>query len=184
MEKNPFWQNVQGPFPTWKAPQGVKADGGGNVRGQGLVGRMLIHRAVFNRNKDEIVRLVDAGEDINEVEGAGNTPLHNAAWAGWLEGVELLLGLGAKVDASNNAGDRPWHWATNMGHAEVAELLIKNGASKQQGKVLVQEHVPKVKDFFSKPCWAHHPKPYADFVEFRKKEHAALEEERKRAVRV
>jgi ankyrin repeat protein len=73
----------------------------------------------------EIVRLVDAGEDINEVEGAGNTPLHNAAWAGWLEGVELLLGLGAKVDASNNAGDRPWHWATNMGHAEVAELLIK-----------------------------------------------------------
>lgn len=52
MEKSPFWQNVQGPFPTWKGPKGVKPDGGGNVRGQGLVGRMLIHRAVFNRSKD------------------------------------------------------------------------------------------------------------------------------------
>ncbi len=40
---------------------------------------------------------MDQGEDVNEVEGAGNTPLHNAAWAGWLEGCELLLGLGAKV---------------------------------------------------------------------------------------
>jgi hypothetical protein len=33
--------------------------------------------------------------------------------------------------------------------------------------VLVQEHVPKVRDFFAKDCWAHHPKPYADYVEFK-----------------
>ena len=39
-----------------------------------------------------------------EVEAAGNTPLHNAAYEGWQEGVELLLSLGAKVNASNNAG--------------------------------------------------------------------------------
>jgi hypothetical protein len=44
-----------------------------------------------------IVRLVDEGEDPNEVEGAGCTPLHNAAFEGWAEGCELLLGLGAKV---------------------------------------------------------------------------------------
>jgi ankyrin repeat protein len=40
---------------------------------------------------------VDAGADINEVEAAGNTPLHSAAFEGWAEGVELLLQLGAKV---------------------------------------------------------------------------------------
>jgi len=56
-----------------------------------------------------IQKAVEQGHDVNEVEGAGNTPLHNAAWAGWLEGVELLLDLGAKADASNNAGDRPYH---------------------------------------------------------------------------
>lgn len=70
-----------------------------------------------------VVALVDAGENVNEVEGAGNTPLHNAAYEGWEEGVELLLSLGAKVNASNNAGDRPWHWARNMGHTKVMDLL-------------------------------------------------------------
>ncbi len=70
-----------------------------------------------------IVKAVDNGEDVNEVEGAGNTALHNAAYEGWLEGAELLLSLGAKIDASNNAGDRPWHWARNMGHDNMMELL-------------------------------------------------------------
>jgi len=56
----------------------------------------------------DIVQLVDAGADVNEVEAAGNTPLHSAAFEGWLEGAQLLLQLGAKVNASNNAGDTPW----------------------------------------------------------------------------
>ena len=63
-------------------------------------------------------------------------------------------------------------------------MCAQNGATKEKGGVLVQEHVPKVKDFFAKPCWAHHPKPYADLVEAKKKEREALEEERRRAVRV
>ena len=62
---------------------------------------------------------------MNEVEGAGNTPLHNAAYEGWAEGVDLLIELGAKKDASNNAGDRPWHWADNMGHEHIKALLTQ-----------------------------------------------------------
>ena len=73
----------------------------------------------------EIVRLIDAGENVNEVEAAGNTPLHCAAYEGWLEGIELLLSMGAKLDASNNAGDRPWHWADNMSQEAVKDLLVK-----------------------------------------------------------
>lgn len=42
-------------------------------------------------------KLVEDGEKVNEVEAAGNTPLHCAAYEGWLEGIELLLSLGAKV---------------------------------------------------------------------------------------
>ena len=71
------------------------------------------------------MREVEAGGDVNEVEAAGNTPLHCAAYEGWAEGCELLLSLGAKVNASNNAGDRPWHWARNMGHKDVMTLLEK-----------------------------------------------------------
>ena len=155
MERNPWWKNVQGPFPDWEGPVGVKEDGGaqldgrqaacgrgaltatagahpaaarpagGSIRGQGRVGKMLLHRAVCNRDTEgealpaagrthapapgacspylllpaarppelppalapaAIRRLVEQGESVNEVEGAGNTPLHNAAYEGWLEG--------------------------------------------------------------------------------------------------
>lgn len=44
-----------------------------------------------------IKQLVQSGENVNEVEAAGNTPLHAAAYEGWIEGAELLLSLGAKV---------------------------------------------------------------------------------------
>lgn len=39
-----------------------------------------------------------------------------------------------------------------------------------------------LQDFYSKECWAHHPPPYADFVEFTKQERAELEAERKKLV--
>ena len=40
-----------------------------------------------------------------------------------------------------------------------------------------------LQDFYAKECWAHHPKPYADFVEVKVKERETLEAERKRAIR-
>ncbi len=50
MEKSPWYKNVDGPFPEWEGPTGVKADGGGCTRGQGKVGSMDVHRAVFNQD--------------------------------------------------------------------------------------------------------------------------------------
>lgn len=42
----------------------------------------------------------------------------------------------------------------------------------------MQDHVPKVKDFFQKECWAHHPKPHAEYMAQRAAQDAALEAER------
>ena len=88
MEKNPWYKNVEGPFLQWKGPVGIKEDGGGCTRAQGRVGNMVVHRAAFNKNAAAIKKAVESGEDVNEDEGAGNTPLHCAAYAGWEEGCE------------------------------------------------------------------------------------------------
>merc|ERR1712060_213643 len=152
MEKEPWYTRVEGPFPEWQGPVGVKADGGGSTYAQGKVGNMVMHRAVNNRNIAAIKKAFENGVNVNEVEAAGNTPLHNCAYTGWLEGAELLLSLGAKINASNNAGDTPWHWARNMRQDEM-------------------------EDFLEKECWAHHPKPHQSYVEAKKKQDAAFEKE-------
>jgi hypothetical protein len=56
VERNPWWKNVSGPFPKWEGPLGCKADGGGCHYGRGTVGKMTIHRAVCNHDKE--------GEDL------------------------------------------------------------------------------------------------------------------------
>ena len=43
--------------------------------------------------------------------------------------------------------------------------------------MLVPDHIPKVKDFFEKECWAHHPKPHQNYVEAKKKQDEAFEKE-------
>lgn len=53
MERSPWWMNIDSSnLPNWKGPVGVKADGGGNIRGQGRVGGMRMHRAVHNKRLD------------------------------------------------------------------------------------------------------------------------------------
>merc|ERR1712224_539807 len=52
-----------------------------------------------NKNTEAIKKAIEDGANVNEVEAAGNTPLHNCAYIGWVEGAELLLSLGAKVNA-------------------------------------------------------------------------------------
>ena len=179
VERNPWYTRVKGPFPEQYGCVGVKDDGGGSMRGRGTVGKMLLHRAVFNRDVESIEKLLtdettDPKTSVNEVEGAGNTALHNAAYDGWCEGIELLVRFGAKLNASNNAGDTPWQWAANMRHDEACDLLEKLGADKDyRGRVIVPEHIPKVKDFYELEDGRDHPLPSQEFLEWQKEQDRA-----------
>jgi ankyrin repeat protein len=132
---------------------------------------MKLHNAIMNRDMDLALKLIAAGQDVNEVEGAGNTPLHFAAYEGWCQGIEMLVTKGAKINASNNAGDSPWIWAANMCDNEAKDILEKLGADPSyRGRVIVPEHIPKVKDFYELPDGKEHPKPSLEFLEQKREE--------------
>lgn len=51
MERNPWWAPLAGKeLASWDGPVGIKADGGGSIRGCGRVGSMLLHKAACNRD--------------------------------------------------------------------------------------------------------------------------------------
>ena len=176
-ELEPWYKRVKGPFPERYGCVGVKEDGGGSMRGRGTVGAMRVHRATFNRNAALVRELCANGEDVNEVDGAGSTPIMCAAYEGWAEGVDLLVELGAKVNASNNAGDTAYAWAENMQNEEAMERLKHHGADPQYvGQVIVPEHIPKVKDFYDSEQGQKHPKPSEEFLAYQAEQDAQVQD--------
>jgi hypothetical protein len=105
VEANPWYKNLpadRGELPDSYGCVGVKADGGGCMAGRGRVGPMRLHRACNNRDLAALQAALEQGDDPNEVEAAGNTPLHSCAYEGWVDGVKALLSAGARVNATNN----------------------------------------------------------------------------------
>ena len=118
------------------------------MRGRGTVGLMKIHRAVFRRDETLIRELIEKEKmDVNEVEAPGNTPLFNAAYDNWVEGIDLLVSLGAKVNASNNAGDTPYRYGEYAQRGSDGGFEETRRGSEYEGQIIVPEHIPKIRDF-------------------------------------
>ena len=61
---------------------------------------------------------------VNPTNVYGNTPLHQASWAGHAAVVQLLLAAhDIQVNPTNDGGDTPLMLASDRGHAAVVELL-------------------------------------------------------------
>ena len=72
---------------------------------------------------------LSAGEDVNEKDENGGTPLQVATYEGHKEIVELLIAKGADVNAKESGlGTAPLHRAAFRGHEAIVELLIAEGA--------------------------------------------------------
>lgn len=88
-------------------------------------------------NPQTVQDLLDQGADVNITNYKGQTALHCAAKAGFVEPVRILLARGADVNAQDRDGDTPLHTACrssikNHKHLQqVVDLLIAGGANLQ-----------------------------------------------------
>jgi len=116
-----------------------------NLNARAGDGWTALHAAAANcRTRDgsstlRIERLVEAGLDPAAKDRAGRTPLHYAAWQGFMSGIETvndhrpdavatLLRRGSPVNAVDETGRTALHYAALMGHDTLVWELLRAGA--------------------------------------------------------
>lgn len=72
----------------------------------------------------KVLRLMEAGADVNAVGPLNRTPLMTAALFGHTEICLHLFDHGAKLDIQSSAGETALHLATLNGHFSVVEFLL------------------------------------------------------------
>ena len=100
-------------------------------------GNTALHFAV--RHPSVLKEIVKKGGGVNAVNKYGCSPLHEAAYGGYLpDSPRLLIKAGADVCCQDEQGNTPFHVAVSRGNRDIAEFLIKNGsdalATNFQGK--------------------------------------------------
>ncbi|CAG9788988.1 unnamed protein product [Diatraea saccharalis] len=79
-------------------------------------------------DKDEVLRLLKMGADINTANVDGLTALHQACIDDNLDMVEFLVTHGADVNRGDNEGWTPLHATASCGFLSIARYLLENGA--------------------------------------------------------
>jgi hypothetical protein len=91
---------------------------------EALVGLVVALR----KPREWLVALLDGGADIDAINEAGRTALHEACLLGMADEVGFLLERSAAVEVADANGLHPLHIACNRGNVEVARLLLQAGA--------------------------------------------------------
>lgn len=86
--------------------------------------------AVCAQDEEKLaILLINRGFDPRQVNGVGDSALHIAANAGFLETVTLLLGKQVLINSVNKDGGSALHYAFYKGRLDIAKLLIAHGAN-------------------------------------------------------
>jgi len=88
-------------------------------------GSTALHIAASRGQNKVLMRLIQAGADVNKEDTLGFTPLSQAAVNGWDETCRLLLENGAKVDHTNMQGHTPLHLAVINGSLFAVKMLVE-----------------------------------------------------------
>jgi ankyrin repeat protein len=84
--------------------------------------------AAWDGDTARVKELLRKGANVNAKSAGGSTPLHYAAFWGYVDVAKLLLDHGADVNARDDRGWTPLHFAAAEGRAGVARLLLERGA--------------------------------------------------------
>ncbi|XP_076671943.1 myosin binding subunit isoform X7 [Andrena cerasifolii] len=80
-------------------------------------------------DKEEVVRLLQKGADINTGNVDGLTALHQACINDDLDMVEFLVEKGADINRGDNEGWTPLHATASCGFISIAKYLIEKGCN-------------------------------------------------------
>jgi ankyrin repeat protein len=102
----------------------------------------ILHERVLHSDLDGARSAIISGEDLNELDELGNSPLHWAVLRGDLDMVELLLEEGADPNVMSSDGFTPKWSAEDFGLTEIEDMLTLYG-----GRTLTDER-------FNRTCWS------------------------------
>ncbi|XP_066600457.1 protein phosphatase 1 regulatory subunit 12A isoform X2 [Prorops nasuta] len=80
-------------------------------------------------DKEEVIRLLQKGADINTGNVDGLTALHQACIDDDLDMVEFLVEQGADINRGDNEGWTPLHATASCGFISIAKFLIEKGCN-------------------------------------------------------
>ncbi|WP_167483063.1 ankyrin repeat domain-containing protein [Leptospira noumeaensis] len=84
---------------------------------------------IKNGNVGPVASALDKGQDINEKNEEGNTPLMLASRYKQHEMMRLLLGRGAKINETNLKGETALMLSAVWGNLEGVKILLEHGAN-------------------------------------------------------
>ena len=91
--------------------------------------RASIHRSARQGEIGFIIRHIDAGSDVNEVnKNSGQIALHYASIHDHLLILKLLIDNGSNVNLKDKIGMTSLHLTSLGGHKDAAKMLIDSGA--------------------------------------------------------
>jgi len=109
---------------------------------------------VENQNLEKIRDIFGLNQDVNSVNGQGQTALHIAAIKDLSDIAAVLLARGASVDLPDKQGNTALHLAVKNGSTSILPILAQYGASlfsvDLQGKSVLQTALQQNPDLISK----------------------------------